>query len=274
MVQNSQYRKSRLGAPKGFFRAEAAGLKWLEVAGGPRVVRVLDFGDDYLDLEMIPTVNPTHQAAYEFGAQLATLHSAPVSQFGISPAPNWYFGPLSDPIALPIAPTDDYVRYWYELRMLPLLEEGVRRGRFTQNDISQTAEVAKLLQTYCTSGAMQVAPSKVHGDLWHGNVLWSRTIEQAQLTSDADEVQCVLIDPSAHSGHCEEDLAMLELFSCPFFDAVLDGYNSIRQLHSGYRERFDLHNLFPIAGHVVFFGGSYYSQYQQMLKNVMKLLNF
>ena len=48
-------------------------------------------------------------------------------------------------------------------------------------------------------------PARLHGDLWSGNVMW---------TPDG----AVLIDPAAHGGHRETDLAMLALFGCPHFD--------------------------------------------------------
>ncbi len=42
-------------------------------------------------------------------------------------------------------------------------------------------------------------PARIHGDLWAGNVLYARG-------------GVVLIDPAAHGGHGQTDLAMLELF--------------------------------------------------------------
>ncbi|CAM5632178.1 Fructosamine kinase OS=Streptomyces fumanus OX=67302 GN=GCM10018772_19000 PE=4 SV=1 [Streptomyces fumanus] len=54
-------------------------------------------------------------------------------------------------------------------------------------------------------------PARLHGDLWNGNVLWG-----------ADgEVR--LIDPAAHGGHRETDLAMLRLFGCPQLGAAHPG---------------------------------------------------
>lgn len=43
--------------------------------------------------------------------------------------------------------------------------------------------------------------ARLHGDLWSGNVMWTQT-------------GAVLIDPAAHGGHRETDLAMLALFGC------------------------------------------------------------
>jgi fructosamine-3-kinase len=90
-------------------------------------------------------------------------------------------------------------------------------------------------------------PARLHGDLWAGNVMWTR-----------DGV--VLIDPAAHAGHRETDLAMLALFGCPHCDAVIDGYQRVRPLHPGWRKRIGLHQLFPLLAHVVLFGGGYARQ--------------
>ena len=67
----------------------------------------------------------------------------------------------------------------------------------------------------------------------------------------------VLIDPAAHGGHRENDLAMLALFGCPHYDAVLDGYQRVRSLRSGWRKRIGLHQLFALLAHVVLFGGGH-----------------
>ena len=45
--------KARAGAPPGFFACEAAGLRWLTVPGGPRVVEVVDVGPGSLTLERL-----------------------------------------------------------------------------------------------------------------------------------------------------------------------------------------------------------------------------
>jgi fructosamine-3-kinase len=88
------------------------------------------------------------------------------------------------------------------------------------------------------------APSRVHGDLWSGNVLWRRR-------------DAVLIDPSAHGGHREGDLAMLALFGLPFLDEVFEAYEEAWPLAPGWRDRQPLHQIYPLLVHGVLFGGSY-----------------
>lgn len=56
-----------------------------------------------------------------------------------------------------------------------------------------------------------------------------------------------LIDPAAHGGHRETDLAMLALFGCPHLDEVIAGYESVRPLWGGWRGRIALHQLYPCS---------------------------
>jgi len=69
-----------------------------------------------------------------------------------------------------------------------------------------------------------------------------------------------LIDPAAHGGHRETDLAMLALFGCPHLDMVRAAYDEAAPLASGWRARVPLHQLFPLLVHVVLFGRSYAAQ--------------
>jgi fructosamine-3-kinase len=90
-------------------------------------------------------------------------------------------------------------------------------------------------------------PARLHGDLWSGNVMWTPR-------------GAVLIDPAAHGGHRETDLAMLALFGCPHLDAVIEGYEGQHPLRKGWRDRIGLHQIYPLLAHVVLFGGGYASQ--------------
>jgi fructosamine-3-kinase len=101
-------------------------------------------------------------------------------------------------------------------------------------------------------------PARLHGDLWSGNVMW---------TPDG----AVLIDPAAHGGHRETDLAMLTLFGCPHLDAVLDGYQEAHPLRDGWRERIGLHQLYPLLAHVALFGGNYVRQTDAAARGVLTL---
>jgi fructosamine-3-kinase len=65
-----------------------------------------------------------------------------------------------------------------------------------------------------------------------------------------------LIDPAAHGGHREVDLAMLELFGSPSA-RLRAAYAEALPLADGHAERVGLWQLFPLLVHAVLFGGSY-----------------
>ena len=66
-----------------------------------------------------------------------------------------------------------------------------------------------------------------------------------------------LIDPAAHGGHRETDLAMLALFGAPHLDRILAAYAEASPLSDGWRSRVPLHQLHPLLVHVCLFGAGY-----------------
>jgi fructosamine-3-kinase len=88
-------------------------------------------------------------------------------------------------------------------------------------------------------------PARLHGDLWRGNVLWG---------SDG---RAWLIDPAAHGGHRETDLAMPRLFGGPRLDRIIAGYQQVAPLAAGWSVRIAPRQLFPLLAHTMLFGGGY-----------------
>jgi fructosamine-3-kinase len=68
---------------------------------------------------------------------------------------------------------------------------------------------------------------------------------------------CCVIDPAAHGGHRETDLAMLALFGLPHLPRVLQAYEEVSPLGDGWEERVGVHQLFPLLVHACLFGGGY-----------------
>lgn len=238
------FHKNDPAAPAGLFACEAAGLQWLCAAeGGARCVPVLDYDETGLILERIEQSQPTRAVAADFGSRLARTHNAGATAFGAPPA-GWtgpgFFGPTSRPLPMSYSVHRSWGVFYAEERLAPMLQ---RAGRILTAQIA--ADVRSVIER-CRAGDFDDAdhPARLHGDLWGGNLLW---------TSDA----VVLIDPAAHGGHRETDLAMLELFGCPHLDAVMAGYQSVQPLRPGRRDRVALHQLFPLLAHVVLFGSGY-----------------
>jgi fructosamine-3-kinase len=69
-----------------------------------------------------------------------------------------------------------------------------------------------------------------------------------------------IVDPAAHGGHRETDLAMLALFGAPHLSRLLNAYDEAAPLATGWRGRVPLHQLHPLLVHAMLFGGSYGSR--------------
>ena len=247
------FRKARAGAPAGFFRCEAVGLGWLRAAGGARVVEVLDVEDDHLHLVRLVEVRPTPGAARDFGRALAMTHDAGAPAFG-APPDGWdgdgFFGPLDEPLPMPVGRHDSWGEFLAVRRLRPLAA-WLRRARAADET---TLAAIENLAGHLERGELDDddAPARLHGDLWSGNVLW---------TADG----ATLIDPAAHGGHRETDLAMLALFGLPFLDEVLAGYQEVHPLRRGWQGRVGLHQVWPVGVHALLFGGGYAAQLARLV---------
>jgi fructosamine-3-kinase len=235
--------KCSAAAPAGFFACEAAGLQWLSsVNGGVPCARVLGHDATSLTLERLDTAAPGRAAAQEFGRRLARTHDAGAHSFG-APPDGWtgagFFGPLHQPLPMSLTPHYTWGVFYARERLAPMA------ARAAQLDAGVRADVDAVIAR-CEGGDFDDGdpPARLHGDLWSGNVMWT-------------PAGVVLIDPAAHGGHRETDVAMLALFGCPYLDAVIDGYQTWRPLRKGWRERTGLHQLYPLLAHVVLFGTSY-----------------
>ena len=234
-------RKARADAPPGFFDAEAAGLKWLADAGGARVARVVDVEPFAIVLERIDEARPTPEAARRFGRDLARTHAAGAAAFGAPPdgfAGQLYIGRRP----MPSASERHWGAFYARDRVLPFLPIARRAGFLTAEHEAEVRRACDLI----ASGVFDddEPPARIHGDLWSGNVLWSPE-------------GVVLIDPAAHGGHRETDLAMLALFGCPHLELVFEGYDEEAPLRDGWRSRIPLHQLHPLAVHAAGHGASY-----------------
>mgnify|MGYP000109071146 CR=1 FL=1 len=250
------FRKSRTGAPAGFFATEAAGLRWLTVDDGPRVARVVDVRDGHLDLERLAPASPTVDAARTFGTALARLHDAGAPALGALPpgAERGFFGPLDDPLDMASGRFADWPSFYAEARLRPVVAQGRERGVLDDRDADAMEAVCDALPDL--AGPAE-PPARLHGDLWSGNVLWTRSHDGGS--------EAALIDPAAHGGHRETDLAMLDLFGAPHLDEILAAYDAEHPLSDGRQDRVGLHQLYPLAVHAVLFGGGYVDRTRHLM---------
>jgi fructosamine-3-kinase len=227
--------KTRPHAPSDFFRSEAASLDWLAEAGGVPCPEVLAVEDDCLVIAWIEGARPTVEAAEGFGRQLAATHRSGVEGFGTRDGVDGYIGTL--PLPNRSAPT--WPEFFATRRLLPYLKLASDRGGISSADADA---VERVVRRIVDLAGPEEAPARLHGDLWSGNLVWGL------------EHTVWMIDPAAHGGHRETDLAMLALFGCPQLPRVVDAYQDVSPLADGWEDRLPLHQLFPLLVHACHFG--------------------
>ncbi|GAA4181138.1 fructosamine kinase family protein [Gryllotalpicola koreensis] len=250
--------KQNPAAPDGFFEAEAAGLRWLAEtadAGGARIARVIAVSPGRIELERIRPARPTAVAAREFGAALARTHGAGAEAFGAPPT-GWDGPGFIGKRPQTYANEPSWGAFYARDRVLPFLEIAESAGSVTGDEARGVRHVCELI----ASGALDddEPPARLHGDLWNGNLLW-------------DDTGAVLIDPAAHGGHRETDLAMLALFGAPYLDEIVAGYESEHPLRDGWRERIPVHQLHPLAVHAASYGRGYGVELVDAARRVLAL---
>jgi fructosamine-3-kinase len=226
--------------PAAAFAAEASSLRWLAEADAVPVPEVLAVTGAALVISMIPPGHSSPSAAFRFGAELARLHAAGAADFG-APWRGFIASLPLDNTPLPDGTASGWPRWYAGRRLLPYLRMAVDSGALRPEDGRLVEAVVDRIDTL--AGPAE-PPSRVHGDCWAGNVLWSGD-------------RGWLIDPAAHGGHRETDLAMLALFGAPDLDRILAGYNDTAPLAAGWRSRIPLHQLHPLLVHACLFGASY-----------------
>jgi fructosamine-3-kinase len=235
------FAKAALGArgrQAAAFAAEANGLRWLAEPGALPVPEVLGVDEHVLVMELLPPGRPSRQAALAFGAGLARTHAAGAAAFG-APWPGYIAS-----LPLDNTPGREWGPWYAERRIVPYLRKASDYGALSATDVRLVEAVVARIEDL--AGPPE-PPSRIHGDLWSGNVLWSGG-------------RGWLIDPAAHGGHRETDLAMLALFGAPHLDAILHAYAETAPLADSWRDRVPLHQLHPLLVHGCLFGGSYASQ--------------
>ena len=241
----SVFVKTRSGAPEDFFTCEAEGLAAIGRAHPGLVPEVIAVAADCLILPWIEPGRPDTEAATSLGADLARMHAFGADAFG-GPRDGW-IGTLR---LTNVAGRDDdtWARFYARRRVAPYADLARDRGRLDPDDHAALMRLVERLEAGDDLAGPAEPPALLHGDLWSGNVVWRSG--QSPL----------LVDPAAHAGHRETDLALMALFGTPHLTAVLDAYDEAAPLAEDWERRVPLHQVFPLLAHAVMFGGGYGSR--------------
>ncbi len=230
--------KTHLRPPPGFFTTEASGLSWLGEAWAvdvPRVLAVSDASPSFLALEWIERGTSEAGTEAELGRRLAELHRAGAPCFGREDRRT------TGSRALPNEPTPTWAEFYATNRLLPLARLAADADVLQAPSIERLEALASRLDVV---GGPPEPPARLHGDLWGGNRLVGLG------------GRSWLIDPAAHGGHREFDLAMMRLFG-GFGDDCFAAYAEAFPLADGWEARVALHQIAPLVVHAIKFGGGY-----------------
>ena len=200
----------------------------------PDVLAVSDDVPNRLVLEWIDEGSARPGTERDLGVGLARMHRAGAPAFGREDRRS------TGSRGLPNEPCVTWPEFYAENRLLPLARLARDGGALAPATIADLERLAPRLAAFDTDEP----PARVHGDLWAGNRL-----------VDAGG-RSWLIDPAAHGGHREFDLAMMRLFG-GFAGECFDAYADVYPLEPGWEGRVALHQIAPLVVHAIKFGGGY-----------------
>ena len=240
---NRFFLKTNAHCPPDMFACEVAGLRALNVTGGPRVPEPFLSGPDFLLMEDLSPSQKSRDYWETFGRQLALMHSHTGERFGFEG--DNYIGSTTQPNPW----MEDGYQFYRENRLDFQVKLAVHKGLLNTSGADAVMSISGRLPELVPDQPASI----IHGDLWSGNSI-----------SDANG-QPAMIDPAAYYGWAEADLAMMVLFGAPgsqFWPA----YQEVHPLEIGWRERFDLYNLYHLLNHLNLFGPSYHGQVMRTVR--------
>jgi fructosamine-3-kinase len=228
------------------FLREAEGLESLRKYSNCIVPEVIKTGvadhQQYLLLQWIERAAPIKDYYSSLGKSIAAMHLQPQEK------PGWtvdnYIGSLPQQNTF----VNDWCSFYAHYRIAPLVEQLVATGVFT----NKQQEHAERLYTKLAQYFPNEKPAFLHGDLWGGNHFPN------------EKGLPVVIDPAVYCGHREMDIGMTALFG-GYDRSFYEAYHYHYPLESGWQQRLQLTQLYPLLVHAVLFGGHYVSQSASIL---------
>jgi protein-ribulosamine 3-kinase len=199
----------------------------------------------FLLLQYIESKYPEPNDFKVFATKLAQLHGISSTSCGFSN--HNFIGSLHQNNTT----HNNWCDFYIKERLLPQLHLAYSKGILNSNEIPDP----EILKSVCSPVFEGVKPSLLHGDLWSGNYLISKSGIP------------FLIDPAIYFGHSEVDIAMSKLFGGFLPEFYQEYYKHIKRDHFTDR-RIEVYQLYYLLVHLNLFGKSYYSNVKSILNRV------
>jgi fructosamine-3-kinase len=217
---------------------EASGLSLLKKSTFLKVPETFGSGRigdyNYLLSEFIQTGRYQLDYWQNLGIGLAHLHLTESDQFGFE----------EDNFIASIPQRNNrqpnWINFFIEERLEPLIGKAYFDRLIPLDFLKSFQEIYPKIESIFPTEK----PALLHGDLWSGNVISTKSGEPC------------LIDPAVYFGHREMDLAFSQLFGG--FDGLFyEAYESVFPLEPGFESRMGVYNLYPLLVHLNLFGSAY-----------------
>lgn len=235
---------------------EVASLFWLaDAAGGAAVAEVVNRGQSWLETRRLAHGTPSPEDAARFGRHLARTHAAGAPHWGAPPPGLRDTDARLAELPAPVSRTprwNSWGEFYAEARLRPYLRlaEVPREARLV---LHRAIDLVAEGRFDAPQPALVGDVARIHGDLWAGNVMWV-------ITPGGRGTTGTLLDPSAHGGHAETDLAELALFRAPHLDSIIAGYQEVSPLADGWQHRVSVHQFHMMLVHAALYSGNYIPQ--------------
>jgi fructosamine-3-kinase len=225
---------------------EARGLDYLGASDRVLTPQVVAVNHLLLVLEWLAPAPASADAWRWLGQQLGELHRQTAPHFGFG-QDNYCGSNLQ-----PNPRYRDGFAFFAEQRLVYQARLAYQRQRLLPQQLQQIERLAARLPELVP----EQPPVLIHGDLWSGNLLFSRRQERTL---------AFLIDPAAHYGWAEAELAMTRLFG-GFDPGFYRAYQTVNPFEPGWEERVEIYNLYHLLNHLNLFGESYLGQINAIIK--------
>lgn len=233
------------------FKKEAKGLQVLRETGAISVPEVLGIGQveekAFMVQEFLERAVGTLEDHQQLGERMARLHQVKATQHGFEEAN--FIGKLYQKNES----HENWVTFFIENRL------NVQLGLAIYNQEVNTSFVEEMKAFFQKLPELipDSSPSLLHGDLWNGNVMFTKKGP-------------AIFDPAVYFGAREMDIAMTKLFG-GFDQAFYEAYEDNYPLSSDFEELVDVYNLYPLMVHVNLFGAhaGYLNKVKQIINRYL-----